>query len=612
MLQTVSLRLRMMVSIVALVIVLVLGMSWLTVHSQRQAWVTLSRDISQLTGSASGQQASALQAVLQQQMQASQEALQTKARSLAALVANLAPAALLTFDTNALNSLCQQAGSDRDVVECQILDAQGKPAATFHQEPATTGTNQPEVSRVTAGVEQNGAQVGQVVLVVSLASVKEQGARIQDGYAALQSTLQQVSGAMEGGLQAQSRSQAQEAATLALKTGSAAVALGVICALWISGSVARPLRQTVSVLKRVAKGDLTQRLEVHSRDEIGQMARSLSTAVRSMNSALRAIEESAEHIASSTEEISAAATQSAQGAGRQKDRTNEVAVAMEQMSTTMLRVSENSKQAAQDARSASVVARKGGQVVDASLARMGVIASSFSDVADSIRELGQRSERIGKIVNSIDEIADQTNLLALNAAIEAARAGDRGRGFAVVADEVRKLADKTTKATKEIGETIASIQEGTRAAVQAMELGNQEVSTGVEQTTQAGAALREIIDTTAHVGEMVASIATAATEQSAAVQQVRDHVTQIAGIAGESDAGACQTAQACQDLSNLAFDLQQFVGRFQLNHDEAPEPASATRARGGQARPFSPAAFRYEGNGPAARPQEGALYSASA
>ena len=139
------------------------------------------------------------------------------------------------------------------------------------------------------------------------------------------------------------------------------------------------------------------------------------------------------------------------------------------------------------------------------------IADSTTKVASTVTQLGKGSEQIGKIISVIDDIADQTNLLALNAAIEAARAGEQGRGFAVVADEVRKLAERTTKATKEITDMIESIQRETQNAVQAMEQEIKEVQVGVEATSASGAALREIIKLSEDVGDMIATIATAAT-----------------------------------------------------------------------------------------------------
>jgi methyl-accepting chemotaxis protein len=190
--------------------------------------------------------------------------------------------------------------------------------------------------------------------------------------------------------------------------------------------------------------------------------------------------------------------------------------------------------------------------------------------------LGKSSEQIGKIIAVINDIADQTNLLALKAAIEAARAREQGRGFAVVADEVRKLAERTTKATKEIASMIESIQSETKNAMQAMELGKREVQVGVEKTSASGAALKEIIKMSEHVGDMISQIATAATQQSATTEQVNANVAQISSATQESSAAAEQSAKACTDLSSLAFDLQKLVNQFKVEAAAHQEPRPKT------------------------------------
>src|SRR5215471_8755116 len=239
------------------------------------------------------------------------------------------------------------------------------------------------------------------------------------------------------------------------------------------------------------------------------------------------------------------------------------------MSSTVMQVSENSNKAAEASRQAAETARHGGSIIDETLAKMRGIAQSVGATARKVEELGKSSDQIGRIIGVIDDIADQTNLLALNAAIEAARAGEQGRGFAVVADEVRKLAERTTTATKEIAQMIKSIQDETRLAVGAMEQGTKQVEEGVSSTAKAGESLQEIIRMSEQVGEMITHIATAATEQSSATEQVNNNMDQIARLVKESAVGAQQAAKACQDLSGLALDLQKMVGEFKLEGKSA-------------------------------------------
>ena len=197
---------------------------------------------------------------------------------------------------------------------------------------------------------------------------------------------------------------------------------------------------------------------------------------------------------------------------------------MQQMAATVREVSLHSNTAARSAKSAAESAREGGKIVEDVLERMRGIAQSVRESAAKIEQLGARSDEIGRIVGVIDEIAEQTNLLALNAAIEAARAGEQGRGFAVVAGEVRRLAERTAAATQEIAAVIQNVQTITVDAVRQMRSGTAAVEQGVEATGKAGESIQRIIREADTVGTMVAQIASSATQQAAATEQVtRQH-----------------------------------------------------------------------------------------
>jgi methyl-accepting chemotaxis protein len=393
---------------------------------------------------------------------------------------------------------------------------------------------------------------------------------------------------VERGEAAQQKAAADYAASRYLIASflAADIGLGVILMLTITKSIAAPVHLTMTVLEALAARDLTATLEVNSTDELGVMAGALNRTIDVFRATLGKISQSAEKLASASEEISTSATLTADGARVQSDRTNQVAAAMQQMSATIHEISSNSQHASDASVGAAGAARKGGLVVEETLATMRGIADSTTRVALSIGELGKNSEAIGQIVSVIDDIADQTNLLALNAAIEAARAGEQGRGFAVVADEVRKLAERTTRATKEIAGMIESVQKQTKNAVQAMELESREVQVGVEKTSASGAALQEIIQMSEAVGSMISTIATASTEQSAATSEINSNVSQISSSTQEALTASEQSAKACNDLSTLAIDLQHVVNQFKLEsgartsdqrsrHEEKSKAASA-------------------------------------
>jgi len=332
--------------------------------------------------------------------------------------------------------------------------------------------------------------------------------------------------------------------------------------LLIARLVIRPIRQ---LMTRMKSADLNTSLAEDRPDEIGVLAQHFDTFVSNIRETLLEASRTSAQVATASEEISVSSRDQAKGAELQKDQTTQVATAMQEMAATVHEVSENSNRAAAASQKAAEMAREGGKVVEETLSRMRTIANSVGDTARKVQELGKRSDEIGRISGVIEDIADQTNLLALNAAIEAARAGEQGRGFAVVADEVRKLAERTGAATKEISAMICGIQSETKTAVAAMEAGSREVESGVESTRRAGDSLQQIIQMSDKVGEMVTQIATAATQQAAATQEIDNNVDQIARIAASTESGAQQTAGALQDLAALALNLRQLVGQFRLS-----------------------------------------------
>jgi len=203
--------------------------------------------------------------------------------------------------------------------------------------------------------------------------------------------------------------------------------------------------------------------------------------------------------------------------------------------------------------------------VEETVAGMRKIAVVVGKSAETVKELGKSSDQIGEIVTVIDDIADQTNLLALNAAIEAARAGEQGRGFAVVADEVRKLAERTTKATKEIAGMIKKIQADTAGAVSSMQEGTRQVDQGIAMADKAGNSLKEIVQVSQKVTDMVMQIAAASEQQSSASEQISQNVEAISTVTGQTASSTQQIARAAEDLNSLTDNLQQLVGHFRLS-----------------------------------------------
>jgi methyl-accepting chemotaxis protein len=203
-------------------------------------------------------------------------------------------------------------------------------------------------------------------------------------------------------------------------------------------------------------------------------------------------------------------------------------------------------------------------VVDQTIGKMHDVSERVTTAARTVENLGRRSDEIGEIIGTIEDIADQTNLLALNAAIEAARAGEQGRGFAVVADEVRALAERTTKATRKIAEMIAAIQKETNDAVASMKEGVEEVENGTSEACRSGQALRDILQRIGTLNQQINMVTAATEQQTSTTSEISKSMHNITAIVQEAAMGTQDSAAAATQLNQLALDLKSLVGQFRL------------------------------------------------
>jgi methyl-accepting chemotaxis protein len=356
----------------------------------------------------------------------------------------------------------------------------------------------------------------------------------------------------------------QSTKILTLVLSALALLVGGLFSTLVTKSITKPVDELLALNSRLADGDLTVKIDLSSNDEIGLLADSSRQMVASMREILSKVAETSGLVASASHQLQATAGQIATGAEEVAVQTGTVATASEEMAATSGDIARSCSMAAERSKQSSDSAAKGGVVVHETISGMHRIATQVKQSAQTVESLGVRSEQIGEIVGTIEDIADQTNLLALNAAIEAARAGEQGRGFAVVADEVRALAERTSVATKEISEMIRAIQKETKAAVVAMEQGVSEVEKGAETSEKSGEALQEILAHIEEVSMQINQIAIAAEEQTATTSEISSNVMQVTQVVQETSRGAHETATASAQLATNAQLLQSLVQRFKL------------------------------------------------
>jgi methyl-accepting chemotaxis protein len=301
------------------------------------------------------------------------------------------------------------------------------------------------------------------------------------------------------------------------------VIIGMLFGILISRSITKPLAESLEVANRLAEGDLTARIEVRSRDEVGQLMAAMHTMVGKLSQVIGEVRASADSLSSASEEVSATAQGMSQATTEQAASVEETSSSMEQMSASINQNAENAKVTNGMAEKASREANEGGAAVKQTV-------DAMKSIADKI--------------GIIDDIAYQTNLLALNAAIEAARAGEHGKGFAVVAAEVRKLAERSQVAAQEIGEVAKD---------------------SVSLAEQAGQLLDEIVPSISKTSDLVQEIAAASEEQSAGVGQINTAMTQLNQITQQNASSSEELAATAEEMSSQAEQLQQLVAFFKVN-----------------------------------------------
>lgn len=354
-----------------------------------------------------------------------------------------------------------------------------------------------------------------------------------------------------------------------------ATLLVVLCLLlllrfFIRKSVLPAISMTNEVIRDIAVGNLTSRVEVLTDDELGEMGTQINNSLDKLLDTFRQFSQGSVVISGTANALDNASRQMMNCIDEVTQQINSLANASEEMSVTSSEIAKNCASASESSELASSTVKEGEAVVNETIVLMDHIHDVVEKSAKIIERLGERSSQIGGIIGIINEIAAQTNLLALNAAIEAARAGEHGRGFAVVSDEVRKLAEKTTEATNEIGDTVLAMQTEMKQAVIAMETGVNAVAEGASDAKKSGDSLHTITAQIDVVSREIHQIASATEQQTATTTEMAGNMQLISRAMEETAESVSENARTASEMAGLSGRIKKLIGAYKL---VAPEEA---------------------------------------
>ena len=335
---------------------------------------------------------------------------------------------------------------------------------------------------------------------------------------------------------------------------------------WLVNFLFRDLMRVSDALAEIAsgEGDLTQRLEPRSDDEVGQLALNFNRFVGNMHQMVMRLRDVSDSLGQQAQTTASQAEERSTRIQHQQDEINMVATAINEMAAATQEIAGNADNTAQTSGETVSAAEHGSEQVTQSQQSISSLAGEVETATGVIGELNTHAQSINTILSTIQGIAEQTNLLALNAAIEAARAGEQGRGFAVVADEVRVLSQRTHASTQEIQQMIETLQQTTGRAVGIMENSRHLAETSVDDANAASTSLSQINIAVTNISDMATQIASAAEEQSSVTEEITRNTQGIRDVSDELALEADEAARQAAELSSLSHQLQQEINQFKL------------------------------------------------
>lgn len=327
-------------------------------------------------------------------------------------------------------------------------------------------------------------------------------------------------------------------------------------------SVRQGLTEILTATEQVAEGDLTCKVELSSRDELGQFAEAFNGMTQRMRSVLGTVNQTAESVAGQARTVSQIAANSRRSADEQHRQIEQIVSAFNEMVNSAQGITAQTQTASQQSREVGQQSSQGQQKVQSTLRDIHQLNDEIEGSVIAVNQLEQDSANITQVLDVIKGVAEQTNLLALNAAIEAARAGEQGRGFAVVADEVRTLAQRTQHSASEIEQMILRLQEGVSRAVATMKTSKTKALQTVQNSSAVSETLEHISRLIDQIADFNSQIASASEEQTAVSNQIEQTLNGIHQSASNTAQGACETVDACQHMMRQTTELQHRVSNF--------------------------------------------------
>lgn len=342
--------------------------------------------------------------------------------------------------------------------------------------------------------------------------------------------------------------------------------LAVIVITYIAGRIVESLNHMAEIIREIAKGegDLTQRVEINSQDEIKQMADYVNIFINTIHQLVSQISSTTSDISKEAETSQAETSKNADRMNQQQGEIDTVVNAYQQMSSKADEVDQNASNAAKSAHNAHEAVNEGTLVVNNTVNSINSLAEEVAAAVIVIQGLEKSSESINDILSVIKGIAEQTNLLALNAAIEAARAGEQGRGFAVVADEVRNLAHRSHESAEEIQALIETLRANTAKAVKTMDTSQQHADSCVEQASETSVVLERIKDSVAEINHMNTQIAGTAEEQSRVCSHIHSSIDSINELSQSAYSSAEFISELGQRVTGQSSELSRLVQQFKI------------------------------------------------